>query len=44
MRYLASYCLLQLAGKNDVSAADLVNVLTNAGVEAKEETAKVVCT
>lgn len=36
MRYLASYCLLNLAGKNDVTEKDLVNVLNAIGAESNE--------
>ena len=43
MRFLASYCLLNLAGKTDVTEKDLVSVLTAIGAESNEQTAKVVC-
>ncbi len=43
MRYLATYCLLNLAGKAEATEKDLVKVLAEIGAEAKEETAKVVC-
>ncbi len=44
MKYLASYCLLTLAGKSDVNASDLVNVLNAIGAESTEQNAQVVCT
>ena len=39
MRYLASYLLLTLSGKEDVSVKDIVSALKASNVEAKEETA-----
>ncbi len=39
MKYLASYCLLTLAGKSDVNAKDLVNVLNAIGAESTEQNA-----
>merc|ERR1712151_461728 len=32
MKYVAAYCMLALAGKTDVSAADLKKFMTSAGV------------
>ena len=36
MRYLATYCLLNLAGKTDVTEKDLTNVLNAIGAETNE--------
>ena len=40
MRYLASYVLLSLAGKENPTEKDLLAVLSNIGAEGKEEVAK----
>ena len=40
MKYLASYILLSLAGKENPTEKDLMAVLSNIGAEGKEETAK----
>ncbi len=42
MKYLASYCLLSLAGKSNVNENDLTKVLKEIGAECNAETAKVV--
>ena len=42
MKYLASYCLLALAGKSDINENDISKVLKEIGAEANVETAKVV--
>jgi ribosomal protein L12E/L44/L45/RPP1/RPP2 len=36
MKYLASYCLLKLAGKTDVTEKDLMSVLNAIGAESNE--------
>lgn len=43
MKYLASYCLLSLAGKQNINENDLLNVLKEIGSEGKQETASLVC-
>lgn len=43
MKYLASYCLLALAGKKDIKENDLIKVLKEIGTETKEENATLVC-
>ena len=42
MKYLASYCLLSFAGKQNINENDLTKVLKEIGAEANTETAKVV--
>lgn len=42
MKYLASYCLLSLSGKENINENDLTKVLKEIGAEANVETAKVV--
>ncbi|KAJ1654152.1 60S acidic ribosomal protein P2 [Dispira simplex] len=37
MRYIAAYLLLNLAGNDNPTAADITKVLSSAGVEADEE-------
>lgn len=44
MRYLATYCLLQLAGDKDVKSSEIIKALKAADIESKEENAKLVCT
>ncbi len=42
MKYLASYCLLSLAGKTNINENDISKVLKEIGAESNAETAKVV--
>merc|ERR1719203_609369 len=44
MKYVAAYCMLALAGKTSVSAADLKKFLTAAGVsDVNDDSVKAVC-
>jgi ribosomal protein L12E/L44/L45/RPP1/RPP2 len=43
MKYLASYCLLALSGKENINEKDLLAVLKAIHAEAKEEVAAQVC-
>ena len=43
MKYLASYCLLSMAGKTDIQESDLLKVLKEIGAEGQTEKAALVC-
>merc|ERR1712039_819923 len=43
MKYVAAYCLLALAGKQDVSEADLKKFMTAAGCDTEGDNLKSVC-